>query len=472
VTGEHTDDEIPDHVLEEQAWSEGLTPKRAGTPKRGPMPHDADCEVYALGAMMLSTEAAAASIEGGLEPEHFYAKRHQAIFRAICEVVADDGAPEALAVGLQLGWSSEQCGTLIEMVAAAPSTKNVMTYVRRIVHLARMRDLIANASDLISAAQADDLPRALSMAERLHAPAEDPLSPAIAHQSLGAFLDSDEPTYDWVIEGLLERTDRILLTGPEGGGKSTLLRQIAVMTAAGIHPFTHQPIEPLRVILLDLENSAAHIRRKLTDLRAKAEWKADATLEVAPHPQGLDLTDPTDVASLTHLIATVQPDLVVGGPIYKLVGGDPTAEEPAKAAAMVLDRLRTAHGFALALETHQPHGSGNERPERPYGASLWKRWPEFGLHIGSNGQLRHWRGARDEREWPAALQRGIDWPWEKVEDPTLVNYARIKATVREFGRRMSEREIASILGASKSTVHRAIEANKADFEAACKEFDL
>lgn len=462
----------PDHVLDDQAYAEGLVEKRPGH-KKGPMPHDVDCEVYALGAMMLSTEAAAAGIESGLEPEHFYGRKHQAIYQAICEIVADDGLPEVLAVGLHLGWSSNQCGDLLDMVAAAPSTKNVMTYVRRILHLARMRDLITNASDLVAAAQADDLPRALAMAERLQAPADDPLSPAIAHQPLGPFLDAEEPTYDWVIDGLLERTDRVLLTGPEGGGKSTLLRQIAVMAAAGIHPFTHQDMTPLRVLLLDLENSPAHVRRKLSELRARAEWKADATLEVAPHPQGLDLTDSTDVASLTHLISTVKPDLVVGGPIYKLVGGDPTAEEPAKAAAMVLDRLRTAHGFALALETHQPHGSGNERPERPYGASLWKRWPEFGLHIGANGQLRHWRGARDERDWPAALQRGVsDWPWVKVEDPSAVNFARIRALVREHGRRLSEREIATILGASKTTVHRAIEANKAAFEAACEEFDL
>jgi hypothetical protein len=45
----------------------------------------------------------------------------------------------------------------------------------------------------------------------------------------------DEP--DWLIPDLLERRDRLILTGEEGLGKSYLLRQIAIMAAAGLDPF-------------------------------------------------------------------------------------------------------------------------------------------------------------------------------------------------------------------------------------------
>jgi hypothetical protein len=336
--------------------------------------------------------------------------------------------------------------------------------------MARLRTVMAGALEAAEHARADNLPAAVGAIEAFIAP-EDTSSHGITHTLLGDFLASDEPDHDWVIPGLLERTDRILLTGPEGGGKSTLLRQVAVQAAAGIHPFTHQEMTPLRVLLLDLENSERQIRRALRPLHLTAGGTADDNLTVAVHPQGLDLNDPTDVATLTHLIATVQPELVVGGPIYKLVGGDPTEEQPAKAAAMTLDRLRVAYGFALALETHQPHGSGSDRPERPYGASLWKRWPEFGLHISEAGLLRHWRGARDERDWPAALVRGGDWPWSMEVSSAVLTYARIAELVRQHGRRMSERELAMVTGAPKSNVHRAIEANKAKFEALCAGFE-
>jgi hypothetical protein len=48
---------------------------------------------------------------------------------------------------------------------------------------------------------------------------------------------------------------------------------------------------------------------------------------------------------------------------------------------------------------------------RPYGASLWSRWPEFGIYLSPKGTLTHWRGQRDERAWPEALERSDPWPW-------------------------------------------------------------
>ena len=42
---------------------------------------------------------------------------------------------------------------------------------------------------------------------------------------------------------------------------------------------------------------------------------------------------------------------------------------------------------------------------RPYGASIWMRWPEFGLHITDTGQLKHWRGDRDEARLARHLTR-------------------------------------------------------------------
>ena len=72
--------------------------------------------------------------------------------------------------------------------------------------------------------------------------------------SLREFLDRDDPDHDWVIPGLLERGDRFILTGSEGLGKSVLQRQLAVCAAAGVHPFNHPRVEPVRVLLIDCEN--------------------------------------------------------------------------------------------------------------------------------------------------------------------------------------------------------------------------
>ena len=455
-------DDLPDDVLEDQAAAEGLGPRP--TRRHRDIPHDADAETGVLGVMLYSTTAAEDIINTGLNPEHFWAPKHQAIYNAICLAIVAGEKPDAVTVPPR-GDGSFTGHDLLPLIVDAPVPSNGPAYARRVIHCARLRTVYADATEAAQAAKAGDLPRAIAAVE--HLVVDQPVSSAIRHQPLGAFIDSDEADHDWVIPGLLERTDRILLTGPEGGGKSTLLRQIGIQAAAGIHPFTHNDVPALRVLLLDLENSERQVRRALRPLRVTAGHVADDNLTVAVHPQGLDLTDPTDVGTLTHLIATVQPDLVVGGPIYKLVGGDPTEEQPAKAAAMVLDRLRVAHGFALALETHQPHDSGGKRPERPYGASLWKRWPEFGLHIAETGQLRHWRGARDEREWPAALTRGGEWPWTMELDSRKLSFAQIVKLTRQHGRRLSERELSMEMGVPKTSIHNALMANRRQYDDLC-----
>jgi replicative DNA helicase len=65
------------------------------------------------------------------------------------------------------------------------------------------------------------------------------------------------------------------------------------------------------------------------------------------------------------------------------------------------------------------------RSLRPAGSSLLLRWPEFGLGLkpASNRKLGgriqdlemiHWRGDRDDRNWPHYLTMGDphDWPWQ------------------------------------------------------------
>jgi AAA domain/AsnC-type helix-turn-helix domain len=284
-------------------------------------------------------------------------------------------------------------------------------------------------------------------------------------RDLDAFLADPEPEYDWLVPGVIERGDRIILTGPEGGGKSTFLRQLAVQVGAGVHPFTGARITPARVLLLDVENGRRHVRRQMRALRAAAGVRLEPD-HVFPivRPAGLDLLEEADRGWLARVVDAVQPDLLVGGPLYKLGSGDPSSEEAAKPVARAIDDLRDAYDCAVILEAHQPYASnGGHRPERPYGASLWSRWPEFGLHLSEAGQLRHWRGDRDERDWPSALQRGGEWPWSVLTDPVAVTFARMLALVEEHGR-LSYREIAERLGTSKTTVERAIQANRSEWD--------
>lgn len=234
---------------------------------------------------------------------------------------------------------------------------------------------------------------------------------------LDEFLDQDEPEYDWLIPDLLERQDRLIITGGEGHGKSTFVRQVGIQAASGIHPITREPMEPVRVLLVDLENPKRIIRRKLRDLRHTAgSAYRKGNMAVSSKPEGLNLAEAEDIKWLRVELERNTPDLVCIGPLYKLTNTDLSDNQASKEIATTLDQLRADFDIALIMEAHQRHASpGESRPVRPYGASLWVRWPEFGFNLAQDGRWIPFRNPRDERPWPEAFRRGDpfkgEWPW-------------------------------------------------------------
>ncbi|WP_282795155.1 AAA family ATPase [Streptomyces sp. CC224B] len=240
-----------------------------------------------------------------------------------------------------------------------------------------------------------------------------------------------QDTYDWVIPGLLEHGDRLILTAGEGGGKSVLLRQIAVATAAGVNPFTINTSEygPQKVLVLDCENSEPQNRRHyrpLMNAAARAHMPVKrGQIHIDCRPEGVDLTKAQGRAWLMRRVETVMPDLLVIGPIYQLHTGDPSSEDHARRVTTALNEARTTANCAMVLEAHAPHGSGfGPRALRPAGSSLWLRWPEFGFGLrpvedeksadeDRARRLVPWRGLRDDRQFPPFLRQGQrgSWPW-------------------------------------------------------------
>jgi hypothetical protein len=234
------------------------------------------------------------------------------------------------------------------------------------------------------------------------------------------FATIDDP-YDWVIPGLLERLDRFMLTGGEGAGKSTLIRQLAICAAAGCHPFTADPIPAQRVLFVDCENSERQWRRaaRTTMTAAGQRGTGDPTETLMVANVGrIVLTRPSTLAAVHALMDEHEPDIVVIGPIYKLAESVNSEEEVGPLFA-ALDSLRE-RGAAMLIEAHAGHGTAGpagERNLRPRGSSALLGWPEFGFGLARDSNIKgrfelvRWRGDRDERDWPPALRRGGVLPW-------------------------------------------------------------
>lgn len=242
---------------------------------------------------------------------------------------------------------------------------------------------------------------------------------------------TQEVEYDWVIPDLLERRDRFMITGVEGGGKSTLIRQLAITAAAGIHPFREYPIDPVRVLVVDAENTEKQWGRETRRWAPSMNMLDGQELYKRLHlacMRRLDLTKDIDLGMVHRLVDQYQPDMLFIGPMYRLA---PKLNNDEDAAPLLgaLDTLRD-RGLALVIEAHAGHQTNpqGERDLRPRGSSQLMGWPEFGyglrkakrnpLHV----EMVRWRGDRDARGWPAKLGRAAPgvtgtqrWPWRPVD---------------------------------------------------------
>lgn len=356
---------------------------------------------------------------------------HGAMWDAIAAIHLEGHRPDPVLIvehATRAGHRGIDHAMIVDLVGRPAIGANAAHYAEQIIESCRRRDLgdaLTRARQMLdSGATYEDATRPLSSAIDRTDGAEAEVEQLL---TLDEFVDQPLPPRQWVIPGLMARGDRLVLTGTEGLGKSMLARQLAVCAAAGVHPFTFGDVDQMKVLMVDCENPVDIMISKLRGMR---DWARDRgrpcedRLWIRRYPQGLDLAQVADRLRLHTLVRTIRPDLLYIGPAYKLyIGGANSREEDlARQVTSVLDGLREEFGFALILEHHSPHeAAGQKRTVRPIGSSLWRRWPEFGfglapadsssVHGRRVADIVHWRGARDERDWPTVVESGGVLPW-------------------------------------------------------------
>ncbi|MDT0270276.1 DnaB-like helicase N-terminal domain-containing protein [Streptomyces sp. DSM 44915] len=424
-------------------------PALDGPPDPGrTQPHDAVAEQSVLGACLIS-QPACREILDVLNPEAFYENRHTLIFNCIGRMHATGQPIDPITVTKHLADAGQLAkvggaGYVHSLVQVVPTAANGEYYAEIIEDRYLRRELIKLGTAIAGMGFATDddtydlVERAVTMARGLRDRGQ--ATEDLPTQDLLDFVQHED-TYDWLVPGLLERADRLILTASEGGGKSTLLRQMAVCMAAGLHPFNpSQHIDPLRVLVLDCENGEPASRRKYRPLLNAAERQRRGLrrgqFSIECRPAGVDLTRPQDRAWVMRRVERLMPDVLIIGPVYRLHAGNPNDEELARKVSVVIDEARATANCAVLMEAHSPHGGAiGPRSLRPLGSSLWMRWPEFGFGLrpvedeksaaneaGARGRrVIPWRGMRDEREWPQFVRQGDTWPWvpyQPIDAPT------------------------------------------------------
>lgn len=253
--------------------------------------------------------------------------------------------------------------------------------------------------------------------------------------TLQQIMSEQDAPDEWLIPGLLTREERVVFVAGEGVGKTSLLRQIAVCAAGGLNPWSGQRVaDGLRVLFIDPENSRNQSRRAYRWVSGKCvrpliarDWKSRIIHKT--RNDGVDLAS-ADASWFREVADRTSPDLIILGSAYKLMRGDPQKDVDVMALLNIIDKVRVEHRCAVMIETHSPGGSaGASREMRPYGSSVWRRWPEVGVGYyrdesegvvqyptPRNLQMVEWRGAREPRDWPPFIEHGgpSEMPWVPV----------------------------------------------------------
>ena len=251
----------------------------------------------------------------------------------------------------------------------------------------------------------------------------------LAAKTLGEILATEDEPEDWVIPGLFERGDRLILTGYEGLGKTSWLRQIGICAAAGLNPVTLDQLDrQIRVLFVDVENSERQWRRETRRMAITAERGGLGSPRDYVHVHTgarMDLRKDRDLGLVHRLVDQYQPEILVIGPLYRLTPNGINNDEEAAPLIAALDTLRD-RGLVLAMEAHAPKGSMGERNLAPRGSAALMGWPEFGFGLApqdkdendkiQTAEVVRWRGDRDRgRQWPKMLWAGGPFPWTADE---------------------------------------------------------
>lgn len=415
-------------------------PRTLAPAERPSVPADPPAEIAVLASILVSPRAME---EAGriLESTDFYSPAHGHIWQAAVDLYASGAPVDPRTIASRLSDRG-----LLDLVGGAhaivritaqttPRSSHVVEYAARVVEMRNRREVlrVANAAAAAVLAGVDADTAADAAADELrHLGGVDLTKPIDDVMQFERWLETEETSSRWVIPGMMRSDWRLMLTAPPGTGKTTLTRQIAYAASVGIQPFTQEVIDPVRTLLVDLENPVSAVRYTGEMMIRQGgvggrilrpgDWDGGAGCMVWSRREGINVLDRRDRMDLERRIVHTRPDLVVLGPVYKSFRKDSRrqSDEITEEVCSIFDDLRTRHDFALVLEHHSPRGSAELFP---FGSSVWERWPEFGKTLRpdeKNSRRLIFGRFREDRiqslNWPVAFGRSREWPFKAEWD--------------------------------------------------------
>ena len=380
-------------------------------------------EENVIGCCLLGVGGIRAAAET-LDPKDFASPHLEDIFRVMVRM-AKEGAPidpftvEARAIAD--GVRGLKPTYLYTLMSGSSSAASAGYYADMVKDQSIRRQLHTVGAKYQQSAANPEVPTAKTLADMLtdlKAIRDGSISTDLHALTLQEILDLPESADDWIVPRLLQRKERLIITGWEGLGKTTWIRQMSICMAAGINPVTLDHTEPVRVLVVDVENTYQQWRDETRNItkHARKLGTVDPSTNMRVHCGGrMDVRKDRDLGLVHRLVDEHEPDVLFIGPIYKLVPNAIQNDDDAAPLITALDSLRD-RGLALVMEAHATKAAREGGSLAPRGSNALTGWPEFGFGLapaGEGADIQRWRGDRSRnRDWPKHLYRGgTSFPW-------------------------------------------------------------
>lgn len=249
-------------------------------------------------------------------------------------------------------------------------------------------------------------------------------------RDIDSYLDADhrEVGVPLIPGPFLYRRTRCVVYAGAKAGKSMMLRQVAGLASQGVHPFRLTAIDPVPTLILDAENDDNELvptlkriregaKRQLDYLQAHGETTTEyeaSRLSLFSLPYGMNILNRRDRGELEEVLERVRPQLIVGGPVYKLIPEDDRGDRDLQTSRLqsYLDTLRRRYDCAIMLEHHTRTDGASAK-----GGQKWEAWPDLGIRLrnkpGGEAEVVYPHPPRGHFDWPRSLVKGApgDLPW-------------------------------------------------------------
>jgi hypothetical protein len=315
--------------------------------------YDRAAETAVLAACLLSPTARAEA-KRHITGSDFQQPAHEVIWDAMTRLDRHKRMVDPVSVLALVQTNHRAAQVMVDVAACQAIPDNVAQHAEIVRGWAIKRRLAAAATGVLAhALQPDTSPSgyAAQVATTFAGIRDSGVVDDVTSKTMAEVLADPDDEPDWLVPGLLERRDRLVLTGSEGLGKSFLMRQIAICAAAGVDPLDPSlRFDPIKTAIFDCENTENQIRRATRGIVSFAAHygRRDVADRVFLRCSSrMDITRDKDLAQIHHELDALLPDLVVIGPLYRLIPRAIQTDDDAAPVLAALDTIRAPAGRPL-----------------------------------------------------------------------------------------------------------------------------